>query len=128
MAAVLLFTAVFLLSADSAQAFFGLGNRAELKRSTAFIEYDIYIAAKATSTQLVLGQSATSTSLWRVLFNPFEVIVTAAIQAKSADPGIPEQLSGITMYDKVTGRPYCLEIQNGRPISTVGKCIKQISN
>jgi hypothetical protein len=36
--------------------------------------------------------------------------------------GTKEKPTGITLYDKATGEPYCLEIENGAPVSKAGEC------
>ncbi|MEK7613016.1 MAG: hypothetical protein AAB449_02635 [Patescibacteria group bacterium] len=36
--------------------------------------------------------------------------------------GSAEQPAGITLYDKSSGEPYCLEIDRGQPQATPGKC------
>jgi hypothetical protein len=36
--------------------------------------------------------------------------------------GTSEKPSGITLYDEVTGDPYCLKMSNGAMVSTAGEC------
>jgi hypothetical protein len=47
----------------------------------------------------------------------FKNLVVAALTV-----GTTERPTGITLYDKATGAPYCLEIENGQPKSTAGAC------
>ncbi|NQV88214.1 MAG: tail fiber domain-containing protein [Parcubacteria group bacterium] len=44
--------------------------------------------------------------------------------------GSKEKPTGITLYDELTGMPYCLKISNGQPKSVVGTCdsIQQTAN
>ncbi|MCD6099627.1 MAG: hypothetical protein J7K33_03485 [Candidatus Marinimicrobia bacterium] len=36
--------------------------------------------------------------------------------------GTPTHPTGITIYDKDTNQPYCIEIKSGKIISTPGEC------
>jgi len=36
--------------------------------------------------------------------------------------GTPEKPAGITLYDEVTGEPYCLKMRNGAMVSIAGEC------
>ncbi|MEX0931440.1 MAG: immunoglobulin-like domain-containing protein [Candidatus Paceibacterota bacterium] len=36
--------------------------------------------------------------------------------------GTPEAPTGITLYDEVTGEPYCFKVSNGSPTTTPGEC------
>ena len=36
--------------------------------------------------------------------------------------GSPKKRTGITLYDEVTGEPYCFSVANGQPKTTAGEC------
>jgi hypothetical protein len=44
------------------------------------------------------------------------------IAVKTLRVGSPDKPTGITMYDEVTGDPYCLKIQNAHIVTTMGAC------
>ena len=46
-----------------------------------------------------------------------------ALEVKSSIKiGSPDHRIGITLYDEMTGAPYCLKISSGTPVSTSGEC------
>jgi glycine cleavage system H protein len=47
---------------------------------------------------------------------------TEKIQTKSLEVGSQGQPTGITIYDKKTKQPYCLEMEDGQLKTTAGKC------
>ncbi len=46
------------------------------------------------------------------------------LMASALTVGTKEKPSGITLFDEVTGEPYCLKIVNGNPQTTPGSCAK----
>lgn len=48
--------------------------------------------------------------------------------AETATVGSELKPTGITLYDKQTGQPYCLEISNGAMVQTPGKCVVTVRN
>ena len=42
--------------------------------------------------------------------------------AEKLTVGSPTNKTGITLYDEVTGAPYCLSVSNGAPKTTAGEC------
>ncbi len=48
--------------------------------------------------------------------------------AETATVGSELKPTGITLYDKQTGQPYCLEISNGSMVQTPGKCAVTLRN
>jgi len=51
-----------------------------------------------------------------------DLVVEGLASVGSLIVGTPEKPSGITLYDKVTGEPYCLSISNGEMTSAQGEC------
>jgi hypothetical protein len=49
-------------------------------------------------------------------------LISMAVRVKDLVVGSSEYRTGITMYDEVTGDPYCLSIANGSPKTVFGEC------
>jgi hypothetical protein len=52
-------------------------------------------------------------------------IKTATIESASVgalEVGTSDKRAGITLYDEITGQPYCLKVSGGQTISTFGSC------
>ena len=50
------------------------------------------------------------------------VVKIASLAVDNLTIGSPEKPTGITLYDELTGEPYCLSISGGEPVSRVGAC------
>ena len=51
-----------------------------------------------------------------------ELVRISRLAVETLVVGSSQQPAGITLFDKSTGEPYCLEIDNGEPIATEGEC------
>ncbi|OGZ32702.1 MAG: hypothetical protein A3H02_02955 [Candidatus Niyogibacteria bacterium RIFCSPLOWO2_12_FULL_41_13] len=65
------------------------------------------------------GASYDSNSLFALFLDWLKDKIVAV---KELAVGSQDKPTGITLYDKATGKPYCLEIVNGAPVSTPGEC------
>ena len=52
----------------------------------------------------------------------FKNLVTDSLTANTISVGSPSKPNGITLYDDVSGEPYCLKIHDGEAATTPGEC------
>ncbi|PCI29041.1 hypothetical protein COB55_02870 [Candidatus Wolfebacteria bacterium] len=56
-----------------------------------------------------------------------ETIIVDNITAQALTIGTAENQSGITLFDEVTGDPYCFSVANGSVVTVAGKCSEGVS-
>ena len=52
-----------------------------------------------------------------------EIEVEKATVTKELNVGTADKPTGITIYDEVTGSPYCIKMSNGAMVTSVGTCV-----
>ncbi|MBU2416364.1 tail fiber domain-containing protein [Patescibacteria group bacterium] len=72
-------------------------------------------------------ENVSNPSIFNWMLQSFKDLGNGIVQLAGLVIGSSEKPSGITMYDKVTGDPYCIEIINGNIINTAGECGENIN-
>ncbi|MCH8741440.1 hypothetical protein IH779_00905 [Patescibacteria group bacterium] len=55
-------------------------------------------------------------------------IIAEFIEIENLKVGSPEKPTGITLYDEMSGQPYCIKIRNGQMISYEGECVTVLND
>jgi len=86
----------------------------------------------ASSTALTLTASTTESIVSSVLatmgasiingVTQFKQLAVESLSAFALTIGTKDKPTGITLYDQITGAPFCMKIVNGQPVSTAGDC------
>ena len=78
------------------------------------------------------GSGGGGTSLTAMASQFFDTVLTSVsdgvaymrgLVTETLTVGSPTKRVGITLYDKTTGNPYCIEIENGVQQTTAGECV-----
>ena len=52
----------------------------------------------------------------------FKQLAVESLSVFALTIGQPDKPTGITLYDQITGAPFCMKIVNGQPVTTAGDC------